>query len=456
MPATGGSLGNAGAVATAPQYQTGSRGPEVSGIQQLLGVWGFSVGAIDGQYGPATANAIRAFQKYLGLPQTGVADGTTIQHLQSQNLLTGVREGLVVPGQPLPEHMQLDGQPTVNADIVSKLAGSQPQTPTTTPAPQGPTSAPRSGGGPAPAAAATTTPPPAKPKTTAEIEEEVRRKYGSYAWMLNDPGFAEIRSILMQGAQEGWDDQTLNAKLQGTQYFQTHDSNVRSFETRTHTDGATLNSEIETNRQKIEAMAQKMGVNIEPNRLLQIATDSVKYKWTTDFQFTSALAAEAKYRPDYGGDIGSYETKAKGIARDYLMPIDDETAFNWARDLAAGKIDENTITSHFTNAAKGLLGPDYDAQIDAGLKPRDLLSSQINTIGNLMEISTDDVDLVNDPRWQKVLQYTDPNTGKRRPMTVSETSLAVKSTDDWWKTNNANKEVGEKASYLAKIFGKSV
>jgi N-acetylmuramoyl-L-alanine amidase CwlA len=62
---------------------------------------------------------------------------------------------------------------------------------------------------------------------------------------------------------------------------------------------------------------------------------------------------------------------------------------------------------------------------------------------------------VNDPRLLGVVQHTDPN-GKRRPMTVAETSVAVKSTDDWWKTNNANEEVGKKMDYIGKLFGRTV
>lgn len=300
-------------------------------------------------------------------------------------------------------------------------------------------------------------PPPAPPRkmTPAEIETEVRRRYGGFAWMLDDPGFSDVRAILMKAGEEGWDPLTLEANLKDTQFFKTHDASSRKYETMLRTDTTTLNSLIETNRQKMAAIAQAMGVTLDPNRLLEMAQNSVRQNWTTEFQFNSAIAAEAQYRPDYGGQIGSYETAAKGIARDYLYKIDDETAFNFARDIAAGKITEETVTEHFKAQAKGLLGPDYEAQIDAGLKPRDLLSGQINTIANLLEVDAETLDLVNDSRLQGIVQTTDPN-GKRRPKTVSETAEHVKKLDDWWKTQNANKEVGEKASYIGKLFGRTV
>jgi peptidoglycan hydrolase-like protein with peptidoglycan-binding domain len=40
-------------------------------------------GAIDGQMGPETRNAIRSFQAHQGLPVTGLADARLIRALQN-------------------------------------------------------------------------------------------------------------------------------------------------------------------------------------------------------------------------------------------------------------------------------------------------------------------------------------------------------------------------------------
>lgn len=452
MPAAGG-LGNAGAVANAPHYKQGDKSNDVILLQTLLNTWGFSPGKLDGNFGPGVANAVKSFQQYVGLNPTGEADGNTIQYLQSQSLLNGVKQGLIVPGQPLPDHMVLDGLPTLNADKVKSIS---PPVPETVTPPDRPIAAPPATGGAGGGGGGVNLPPaPPKPKTQKEIEDQVRAKYGSYAWMLDDPNFAEVRKVLMDGADKGWDDQALGAQLANTNYFKTHDANVRKYETRQHTDGPTLNSDILKNQGKISTMAQKMGVDLDPATILTMAQNSVKFNWLNESDFTSAVAAEAQYKPDYSGDIGGYETKAKNIARDYLQPIDDEAAFRYAKDMAAGKIDENTITSNFKKTAKGLLGPDYDAQIDAGIPPRVLMGGQINTVANLMEIDPNNVDLVNDSRFQSVLQLVD-DKGKRRPMTVAEVSRHVKGLDDWWKTDNANKEVANKADYIGKVMGRTV
>lgn len=51
-------------------------------VQSRLTAHGYPVGAIDGQIGPITIAAIKAFQKARGLEVTGTANGTTVSHLK--------------------------------------------------------------------------------------------------------------------------------------------------------------------------------------------------------------------------------------------------------------------------------------------------------------------------------------------------------------------------------------
>lgn len=52
-------------------------GPDVLRIQQQLAAWGFSPGVLDGQYGPTTAAAVRAFQTSQKLAVDGVVGADT-------------------------------------------------------------------------------------------------------------------------------------------------------------------------------------------------------------------------------------------------------------------------------------------------------------------------------------------------------------------------------------------
>jgi hypothetical protein len=59
----------------------GYNSASVRSLQQALNDRGFYAGPADGQWGPATSDAVRRFQLAAGLPATGSADSTTMNAL---------------------------------------------------------------------------------------------------------------------------------------------------------------------------------------------------------------------------------------------------------------------------------------------------------------------------------------------------------------------------------------
>ena len=64
--------------------QQGMSQGQIRQAQQSLKEAGFDPGPIDGQFGPKTQEALRAFQRSHGLPQTGQLDETTRESLMAQ------------------------------------------------------------------------------------------------------------------------------------------------------------------------------------------------------------------------------------------------------------------------------------------------------------------------------------------------------------------------------------
>ncbi len=61
--------------------QYGSKGAEVTKIQQRLKNWGYFDGPVTGNYGSLTTEAVKKFQKAHGLPVTGNADTKTLEKI---------------------------------------------------------------------------------------------------------------------------------------------------------------------------------------------------------------------------------------------------------------------------------------------------------------------------------------------------------------------------------------
>ena len=75
--------------------KSGSTGPQVIALQQLLQQRGFDPGAIDGQFGAATEAAVRAFQQSVGLRADGVVGPNTIAALKMPSITSNVTVDMI-------------------------------------------------------------------------------------------------------------------------------------------------------------------------------------------------------------------------------------------------------------------------------------------------------------------------------------------------------------------------
>ena len=75
---------------TAMLLKVGVKGDEVTRLQQRLQELGYYNGEVDGQYGPGTAEAVRAFQTQHGLDSDGIAGEATRARVYAQDAQTCV------------------------------------------------------------------------------------------------------------------------------------------------------------------------------------------------------------------------------------------------------------------------------------------------------------------------------------------------------------------------------
>lgn len=73
----------------------GSSGPRVTELQQRLQQRGFDPGAVDGQFGPGTEAAVRAFQNSVGLSVDGQAGPNTIAALTMPSVTSNITLDMV-------------------------------------------------------------------------------------------------------------------------------------------------------------------------------------------------------------------------------------------------------------------------------------------------------------------------------------------------------------------------
>jgi cell wall-associated NlpC family hydrolase len=79
-------LVSAGTVTCAAAYHQGDQGEDISSIQAQLNAIGYDVGAVDGDFGEATLNAVKAFQRDKGLDADGVIGMQTYRAIMDRDM----------------------------------------------------------------------------------------------------------------------------------------------------------------------------------------------------------------------------------------------------------------------------------------------------------------------------------------------------------------------------------
>ncbi|MFI1224400.1 MULTISPECIES: peptidoglycan-binding protein [unclassified Streptomyces] len=91
-----GDPGSGGDGLTFPSYTTqksGSSGPQVKAVQQLLNTQGYEAGAVDGSFGPTTHSAVQAFQRARSLDADGTVGPKTWTALLSAGTTPALAKG---------------------------------------------------------------------------------------------------------------------------------------------------------------------------------------------------------------------------------------------------------------------------------------------------------------------------------------------------------------------------
>lgn len=96
MQLVGGDPGSGGDGLTFPSYtiqQSGSSGPQVKAVQQLLNDQGYPAGATDGSFGPTTKSAVQAFQRARSLGADGAVGPKTWTALLAAGTTPALSQG---------------------------------------------------------------------------------------------------------------------------------------------------------------------------------------------------------------------------------------------------------------------------------------------------------------------------------------------------------------------------
>jgi hypothetical protein len=282
------------------------------------------------------------------------------------------------------------------------------------------------------------------------VKEYITQNYGSMAGYINDP---TLGPILLQAGREGWTPEKMQAAVMQTDWWKNTAASQRAYDVLTNTDPATANNQVIEMQSKLAMLSSQEGLPLNEAQLHQLATQFVRNGTTDQALIKQQVVAQAQYNPSgYVGTLGAMVSSVKQQAAQYLVPLSDQTAFNWAKQIDMGTQTADGFNSYVRQVAKGQFG-DLADQIDLGLTPRQLIDPQIQQAAQLLEVDPDSINPM-DQKFSPIISYADPATNKNRPMTLAETAKYIKGLPDWAKTDQANQAAASLGSQILKTFGR--
>lgn len=288
------------------------------------------------------------------------------------------------------------------------------------------------------------------------LDAQARKMYGSDAWMLNIP---EIRTVLEQGAQQGWDQGTLEAKVRSTQWWQTTTQAQQEFLHLQATSPAELNfdnpgSRAQTTLQQVMSDASKAGYPLDQATARSLAMKAMQFGWNDQLILT-AITAQTQY-----ANPATWATNAPPIAHqiaqtaaEYFQKLDPASTATWANQITSGQQTFDTFKAHLSDQAKqkwvGMAN-----QLDQGLTPYQITSGLRSDAAQTMETDPTRIDFLNDPVYQKLLDYVPPGETGHRLMTHSEATTYLKSQPSWGYTQQARDQGGSLAKNILTTLGR--
>lgn len=143
----------------------------------------------------------------------------------------------------------------------------------------------------------------------------------------------------------------------------------------------------------------------------------------------------------------------KVAAGDFAVPLADGVIDKWLTDIEFGTKTAQDFRDYLADMAKSRF-PQFGDALDHGRTIRDMMDPYIQLAAQELDIPPDSITF-SDPKWMQALDYVDPKTGVRRPMTLAEWQQALRSGNYGWEnTRHAGDAVAKFATLLGRQFGK--
>lgn len=289
------------------------------------------------------------------------------------------------------------------------------------------------------------------PTNPAGVRDWIARNNPEWLFLLDIP---EVAGIIKDPNTwtEGADDADLRGRLMGTSWWQKTEPDAREWLALKAQDPAAANDQIAKRVTTLKQQAQALGITIPDNMWGAIAEDSLKFNWD-DNEIRTTLSGHFTYDQNrLTGAASAANAHLKQAARDWLVPMDDQTLGQWVTQIVSGAATTDYFDTYLAQQAQSLF-PQLADPISRGINPTQWMAPYKSIAAQTLEMNPEDIDL-RDPKWMRAVSQVD-DKGARTPMTLYDWTNLLKTDDTygWDKTQQGRDHGASLARGIAAQFG---
>ncbi len=261
--------------------------------------------------------------------------------------------------------------------------------------------------------------------TPQQLRDQASARYGWAAAFVDIP---EVANLINQYANGDISLDELDRRYRGTDFYKTTSSAERNWLEMEKTEPEDAKENLRLNVEKVTNLARATGAVLDPARIQEIALNDLKYNWT-DQMVNQAIASEVHYDPT-GAKTGML-AKIKGMQRDSLVPISDQTMTAWAQSIIGGTKTEEDFSAYLRDQAKSMF-PALAGALDSdpNMTVRHYLDPYGQQAGKILGLNPDDIDWT-DQKWSRFVNQVDPKTGQRTVMNLADMGRTLMADDQY-------------------------
>ena len=298
-----------------------------------------------------------------------------------------------------------------------------------------------SGGGGVPGATGLPDGTPADP--AAAIAE-----YGYIAELANS--VPDIKKVLTQAVQEGWEPSRFQAEIQKTGWWQKTTESQRQVEVLKKTQPQEYRRQRQQMIDFMVITARNLGVEEGKQRIFILAERALSLGWS-EAEVQRFLAADVKVKET--GNTGATAVTVESLkeqAAQYGVPLSDKTMQMWTTQILRGMVPAESFEAYLKEQAKSLF-PGLAAAIDSGVNVRQYVDPYVQMYAQTLEKNPNAITL-DDPHIQKAL-YQVGKDGTRTTMSLGDYGQYLRETPDYRKTRTGMELAARAAEMITDTWG---